>query len=329
MKSLCILLGLLFVTLVLAKETVVSRNAYRQFVAFENKYHKTYTSVEERHHRVRVFQDNLELVEQMNQIHSGSVFGVTKFMDLTSEEFKAKYLKYIAPQTEFSPAEHMFDFSTLPATAPATRDWRNTTDVITPVKNQEQCGSCWAFSATESIESAWVQAGKPQAILGPQQIVDCDQTDDGCGGGNTETAYEYVIKAGGQETEKNYPYTGQDGTCRFHSSMIAASITSWKYISQSAAQELKNMYTYVGTTGPVSVCVDAAPWQYYNGGVLKACGMQVDHCVQVVGYMNQSSIPVWIVRNSWGEDWGEQGYIWIEQGKNLCDIAGDVTVPIV
>jgi len=328
MKSLCLLLlALLFVSCVVAKD-VVPRDTYKKFVAFETQFGKTYPSVAERHHRIKIFHENLRLVEEMNALHDGPVFGVTKFMDLTPEEFKAKFLNYIPGN--FSTEGRQYDFSAHAAqTAPATRDWRETTDVITPVKNQEQCGSCWAFSATESIESAWVLAGKSQVILGPQQIVDCDTNDGGCNGGNTETAYEYVIKAGGQELEKSYPYTGTNDACRFHSDLVAASITNWKYISQSASQELTNMLDYVGSTGPVSVCVDAAPWQYYTGGVLKTCGQAVDHCVQVVGYMTQSSLPVWIVRNSWGADWGEQGYIWVERGKNLCAIAGDVTVPII
>jgi len=328
MKSVCILLlGLLFVSFVLAKDLGVPRDILKKFVSFETKFAKSYESVEERHHRIRVFHDNLRLVDEMNQMQDGNVFGITKFMDLTPEEFKATFLKYIPGN--FSSEGRMFEFDSTPKAPPASRDWRQTAGVITPVKNQEQCGSCWAFSATESIESAWVQAGNSQVILGPQQIVDCDTNDGGCNGGNTETAYEYVIKAGGQETEQNYPYTGENGACRFHSNLVAAKITNWKYISQQASQEKTAMFDYVGNNGPVSVCVDATPWQYYNGGVLKSCGMQVDHCVQVVGYMEQDNLQVWIVRNSWGEDWGEQGYIWIEIGMNLCDIAGDVTVPIV
>jgi len=323
MKSLFILAVLLLVSFVAAKEAI-HRDVYRQFVEFETKFAKTYETVEERTHRIHVFSENLRLVAEMNAVHDGDVFGVTKFMDLSPEEFKANYLT-VTPRPQ-RPDSYLHVRKGDP---PATMDWRNQTGVITPVKNQEQCGSCWAFSATEAIESAWVLAGNPQAILGPQQIVDCDTFDGGCGGGNTETAYKYVIQAGGQELEKNYPYTGQDGNCRFQKGKIAASIKSWKYVCQSANQELGNMLDYVGTEGPVSVCVDAAPWQYYNGGVLKSCGQQVDHCVQVVGYDDVNSIPVWMVRNSWGEDWGEKGYIWVERGKNLCAIAGDVTVPIV
>jgi C1A family cysteine protease len=318
---------LLFVSAVAARE--VPRDVYLKFVAFENQYAKSYPTHEERQSRLEIFADNLRLVDEMNQMHDGAVFGVTKFMDLTPQEFRYQYLT-VRPTKEFATAERQLNIEVKsPADLPATIDWRNTPNVITPVKNQEQCGSCWAFSATESIESAWVLANNTQQILGPQQIVDCDHNDGGCGGGNTETAYEYVIKAGGQETAKDYPYTGQNGACKFHSSEVAAKITSWKYISQTPKQELGEMLTYVGTSGPVSVCVDAAPWQYYNGGVLKSCGDQVDHCVQVVGYDTMSSLDVWLVRNSWGADWGEKGYIYIERGKNLCDIAGDVTVPIV
>jgi C1A family cysteine protease len=327
MKALLILAILLFVGLAAARD--IHRDVYRKFVEFETKFQKNYATHAERQSRLEIFADNLLLVDEMNQAHDGAVFGVTKFMDLTPREFKYLYLT-ATPSNEFKNDDQMMDIDVKgPADLPATIDWRNTAGVITPVKNQEQCGSCWAFSATEAIESAWVLANNTQQILGPQQIVDCDHNDGGCGGGNTNTAYEYVIKAGGQETAKDYPYTGQNGACKFHSSEVAAKITSFKYISTSAKQELGTMLTYVGTKGPVSVCVDAAPWQYYNGGVLKSCGDQVDHCVQVVGYDTMSSLDVWLVRNSWGADWGEKGYIYIERGKNLCDIAGDVTVPIV
>jgi hypothetical protein len=328
MRSLCLaVLALLFVSLVLAKE-VIPRDVYRQFVEFENKYEKRYATTAERDGRIRVFAENLRLVAQMNQVHDGAVFGVTKFMDLTPEEFKATYLRAL-PRENISEDAVYHQINPANGAAPASKDWRTVTDVITPVKNQEQCGSCWAFSATEAIESAWVQAGNPQAILGPQQIVDCDTMDGGCNGGRTETAYKYVIEAGGQETEQDYPYKAVNGACKFHDSEVAAKISSWKYVCTNPADELTTMLDYVGNIGPVSVCVDAAPWQYYNGGVLKSCGMQVDHCVQVVGYDTVSGSDVWITRNSWGADWGESGYIMILRGKNLCDIAGDVTVPIV
>jgi C1A family cysteine protease len=330
MKSFCLvaILALLCFSFVYAKDPI-PREIYKQFLKFEVDFSKTYDSPEERHYRIQVFANNLHRVKELNEANGSPAFGITKFMDLTEDEFKAAYLSGVTEASGSLNAQHLEIQPKNPQDLPPEVDWRNVTGVITPVKNQEQCGSCWAFSATEAIESAWVLSGKPQVILGPQQIVDCDQQDGGCNGGRTETAYDYVIHAGGQETEKDYPYRAVNGNCKFNKADIAASITSWKYISTSAAGELTKMMPYVAESGPVSVCVDAAPWQYYTGGVLKVCGNQVDHCVQVTGYSTVDNLPVWNVRNSWGEDWGEQGYIWVERGKNLCAIAGDVTVPIV
>jgi len=300
---------------------------HSRFTAFEKKYQKSYATAEERAIRIGVFAENLERVEAMNAEHDGAVFGVTKFMDLTPEEFKAKYLTLQvpnplpeAPTADITPKK--------PEDLPTSFDWRNNGSVITPVKNQEQCGSCWAFSATESVESAWVLAGNTQSILAPQQIVDCDTTDDGCDGGYPSSAFAYIIKNGGLDYEKDYPYKGVDGQCKFKQSNVGGTIVSWQYVSQKASEENTAMLTYVAEQGPVSVCVDAAPWQYYNGGVLKTCGSQIDHAVQATGYGVQSGTNVWNVRNSWGADWGEQGYIWLERGKNLCEIATVVTAAV-
>jgi cathepsin F len=319
---LAVLVFVLFVSISVAK--VLTADEVSKFTLFEQKFQKTYSSHEERHHRMIIFAENLGRVDQMNAEHDGNVFGVTKFMDLTQEEFKANYLNLQVPYP--LPEAPTADIRAKSLDVlPAQVDWRNNGSVISPVKNQEQCGSCWAFSATESIESAWVLAGNQQVILAPQQIVDCDKSCDGCGGGYPSLAFEYIIKAGGQEPEQDYPYTGQNGQCTVNKNDFEASIKSWKYVSQSADTEMTTMMTYVAESGPVSVCVDAAPWQYYTGGVLKVCGNQIDHAVQAVGYGVVNGVEVWYVRNSWGADWGEQGYIWVERGKNLCEIATIVT----
>jgi len=217
--------------------------------------------------------------------------------------------------------------------APQVWDWRNS-GLVTPVKNQEQCGSCWAFSATETIESAWMKKHKLTNItmkpLGPQQIVDCDNSDDGCGGGNPPTAYEYVQQAGGQETEADYPYTGEDGNCAFQSSEVYAKVQNWKYACSSEDEPtlLENTYMH----GPSSICVDAANWQDYESGVMTAwqCAWinLLDHCVQAVGWNLQASTPYWSVRNSWSTDWGESGYIRLEYGANTCGLTQEATFVI-
>jgi C1A family cysteine protease len=172
---------------------------------------------------------------------------------------------------------------------------------VTAVKNQGQCGSCWAFSVTENIESMWILAGKANSsiALAPQQIVDCDNSDDGCNGGEPPTAYQYVINAGGLETNESYPYTAEGGSCTFSKSLVVASIASWKYATSSGDETTlqKNLLGY----GPLSICLDASNWQDYQSGVLTAweCAWVdiLDHCVQLVGYNSTTTeygSPYWI-----------------------------------
>jgi len=218
----------------------------------------------------------------------------------------------------------------LPLTASADAasiDWRkHSPAVLTPVKDQGQCGSCWAFSATEQIETDVAMATGKLYTLAPQQIVSCDKTDLGCNGGNTETAYKYVEKAG-LEAESSYPYksgrSGKDGRCEYSKSKTVVSIGSYSTVSKSARSEGK-MLTQIKKS-PISVCVDATKWQTYQRGVLgKSCGTKLDHCVQAVGY--NAAEGYWVVRNSWNTDWGEKGYIYVKEGVDACGIAKDATV---
>jgi len=301
------------------------QSVLEQFSDFVQKFGKTYKSSHERLLRLAAFNETLARVAMLNS-QGGATFGINQFSDLTPKEFKAKYL-----MSKYSAQHHDDVETTKPqGAAPSAFDWRTgqSKKPVTPVKNQEQCGSCWAFSATETIEAGWILAGNSQVILGPQQIVDCDTSDDGCNGGETETAYAYVISAGGQETEANYPYTAQDGTCAFSKSKVAVTISSWKYGTNN--NDETTMQANLASISPMSICVDASSWQDYSSGVLLAsqCGNSVDHCVQAVGYDTTKNPPFWSVRNSWGESWGMSGYIELEFGQNTCACASDVTYVI-
>jgi len=259
---------------------------------------------------------------------TGSIntYGVTKFMDLTPAEFKAKYLMKKPVDTRANRATKPFTpIDLTKVSVPASFDWRNEGNVITPVYNQGQCGSCWAFSITENIESMWAIAGNSLTQLSMQQVVSCDTSDSGCGGGDPPTAYAYVESAGGLEAYSDYPYTGENGYCSFNAADVVAKISGWNYATQS--QDESQMAAFLVSTGPLSVCVDASTWQYYNGGVVMGgtCGQSLDHCVMAVGYSTSSSTPYWIVRNSWGTDWGINGYIYVEQGQDTCGIAQEAT----
>jgi C1A family cysteine protease len=181
-----------------------------------------------------------------------------------------------------------------------------------------------AFSATEQIESDAMRTLGSSYLLSPEQITQCDSTSDGCQGGLTENAYKYVQKQGGIEQESDYPYTsgtGTTGTCHVDTSKEVIAVKGYTTVTGSDTETA--MATYVQSTGPLSVCVAAMTWQFYTGGVVKHCGKQVDHCVQAVGVDVDDGY--WKVRNSWGSDWGESGYIRLAYGKDMCKITNDAT----
>jgi len=167
------------------------------------------------------------------------------------------------------------------------------------------------------------------APLAPQQIVDCDTNDGGCNGGDTITAFEYVIKAGGQDTEVSYPYKAVNDPCHFKPADVESKITSYKYATTTHNED--EMKTATATVAPLSICVDAETWQFYSSGIMKSsqCGRSLDHCVQITGYDTSSATPYWEVRNSWGTDWGEKGFIRLEYGTNTCGLADEATTAVV
>jgi len=308
----------------------------RQFQEFKRKFNKSYATPEEENLRFNNFRASLIRAAKSQAQNPKARFGVTKFSDLSEEEFARFYrmpnLKNMLASYE-KPAEKNFS---APAKAnvrgcspdPTNYDW-NSCGVVTPVYNQGQCGSCWAFSATETIESYYALGGGSLTELSPEQIVDCDTggEDQGCNGGFPSGAYQYVEQAGGMDPLSDYPYTageGESGSCQFNAGEVVAKVTG--YTSVSGESGLYQQ-TSSSSGGPVSVCVDASSWQDYSGGVLTSCGTDVDHCVQLTGYSNYGqSGSYWLVRNSWGEDWGESGYIWVQIGEDLCAIGDYATV---
>jgi len=140
------------------------------------------------------------------------------------------------------------------------------------------------------------------------------------------------MKAGGMETEDNYPYTGEDGTCQFNSKDVVSHIANWTYITTNKNET--QMQAGLLAKGPLSICVDAESWQFYVEGVVgPLCGDDLDHCVMITGFSEYSDVfgtyQVWNVRNSWGADWGMDGYLYVERNYDYCGIADEVTIPLV
>jgi len=314
--------------LLLALTLVFAFDDSTLFTAWKAQFNKQYSTAEEEALRFENFKLSMDRAQARNAQSGSATFGLTKYSDMTPEEFKSTLLGYVRPAER----SDVGVLAPKDIDVPQTLDWRNQ-NMVTPVKNQEQCGSCWAFSVTENIESMYCMKNQIDCTtfppLSPQEIVDCDTTDAGCDGGDPPTAYQFVISEGGLEDDSDYPYTGQDGTCNFQSNLVKVTISNWQYATTSSNEQ--TMQNNLASWGPLSICVDAEPWQDYTGGVLMAsdCSNQLDHCVQLVGYDMTQATPFWIVRNSWGTDWGENGYIRLQYGQDTCGCADEATSAII
>jgi len=195
------------------------------------------------------------------------------------------------------------DVSTLPATV----DWV-TAGAVTPIKNQGQCGDCWAFSTTGSLEGVYEINTKNLTSFSEQQLTDCSDSygNEGCNGGLMDDAFEYVM-AQGIETEKQYPFVGVDQTCAYNAADVVFKITGFTNVPPSNNDDLQAAVAQQ----PISIAIDAEAIMFYSSGIFdnKNCGTSLDHGVLAVGYGTEESTDYWLVKNSWGTSWGMSGYI--------------------
>jgi len=309
-----------------------------QFINFQQEYGRNYATQQEFEHRFAIFQQNLKRNEDLMKANPLATFGVNKFADLSPQEFSDQYLMKFNPNDYVRPPPlENATAATAPKNVrqcsvnPNNYNWFDC-GACTGIYDQGACGSCWAFSATETIESYWYLSGSSLTSLSMEQIVDCDTNDGGCGGGSTTGAYSYVQSAGGIETYSDYPYTaenGQSGTCQDNSGEAVVNVQNVYSVSgeQGIYNQLSNAGGCCNNGGPVSVCVDASTWYSYTGGVMTSCPQDIDHCVQAVGYANYGETGAyWIVRNQWGTGWGMGGFIYIAIGQDLCAIGDYATV---
>jgi C1A family cysteine protease len=276
----------------------------------------------EKQTRFNNFLSSAAEIAQLNANSKSARFGFTQFSHMSKDEFKQKMLGYKKGKSSIeTPVEKKRGiFEALDVHQMADINWV-AAGKTTPIKNQEQCGSCWAFSATETVESANLIAGRGVPALSPQEIVDCDSGEAGFNGGDPRQALEWIRSVGGQDTDSCYPYTAQNGACYMSRCSPALNINNVYGVAQSEPSIYQAL-----RSAPLSICCDAEPWQYYTGGILTAaqCGYSIDHAIQLVGY-NSGSGGYWIVRNSWGASWGESGYIYLQYGQNTCGITTEVT----
>lgn len=286
-----------------------------RFEQFKAKYHKKYLPTEESH-RFEVFVDNMKRAQQLMLQNPLAQFGESPFADLTPGEFK---LYHSAAKHFQQPRNRQKKMWGGGATNVSRIDWRDY-GAVTRVKNQGLCGDCYAFAVTGNIEGIWMLAGNDLVSLSEQEIVSCDATNFACQGGTQEAAFQWLLAArnGSISSEASYPYASQNGsapTCNRTAENSGAIISDYVNLPQ----EEDAIAVAVAEQGPISIAVDATSWQIYTEGILTNCiAKQVDHAVLIVGFDDTFSPAYWIIKNSWGKDWGEDGYIRVEKGSNQC-----------
>jgi len=293
----------------------------RLFADFMQTYGRHYLPSEEAH-RFMCFRENLQLIEQRNAAgHGVERHGINQFADLCPKEF-AKFYLGLRPNNQTRKAVPAIFTPAQLVEACSSVDWR-TKGVVTPIKNQGQCGSCWSFSATGNMEGQWALSGKGLVSLSEEELVQCSASagNQGCNGGLMDQAFEWVASNGGIDSEGNYPYTsggGYTGNCiNSKLSQKVAAFPSHKDLPNDEDQ----MAAWACTGGPIAIGVDATSWQTYTGGIMTNCqGTQMDHGVLIVGFDSTNSPPYWTIKNSWGVSWGENGYIRVEMGSDQCGL---------
>ncbi|KAG6553379.1 hypothetical protein Mapa_005114 [Marchantia paleacea] len=294
---------------------------------------KIYSDEFEKSTRFAIFKDNLRLINEHNSKQSSYKLGLNKFADLTFEEFKALHLKTKFRKNVRSHQALTFSYENVNSgDVPSAVDWRKS-GAVTPVKDQGMCGSCWAFSTIGAVEGInQIKTGK-LISLSEQELVSCDVTNNtqGCEGGYMDYGFEFIVQNKGIDSEKDYPYTAADDTCiKRKENTDVASISAYEDVPANSEKNLKKAVAHQ----PVSVAIDAGDFsfQLYTSGIFNGpCGTDLDHGVTAVGYGTAADEDFWIVKNSWGAGWGEEGYIRIQrnvpEAEGMCGIAMMASYP--
>jgi cysteine peptidase B len=322
--------SLIAATLAAIVATAAPMDYNKMFAEFKIQHGRRYSTEKEEAQRFETFVANMKKAEKLAAANPEATFGASPYADYTEAEFKSYHngnAHFAAAQKDRKNVKTVEMSEEERKVANGEKiDWRQK-GAVTPVKNQGQCGSCWSFSTTGGIEGQWFLAGNPLTSLSEQELVSCDTTDHGCQGGIMQNAFSWLLnnKDGKIVTAESYPYTSGMGNvpaCDLSGKKFGAQINGQLNVQKTE----DDMAAWVYKNGPLSIAVDATSWQTYTGGIMTNCqSTQVDHGVLIVGFDDANSTPYWIVKNSWGPTWGEEGYIRVKKGSDECLITYDPT----
>ncbi|XP_036449136.1 cathepsin L1-like [Colossoma macropomum] len=309
-----------------------------EFQAWKLKFGKSYGSVEKESQRKMIWLDNHKLVLKHNILADQGIksyrLGINRFADMDNQEYQQMLKGCLGSFNETEIDNATTFLQPVEGTAlPKTVDWR-AAGYVTEVKDQCHCGSCWAFSATGALEGQMFKKKKKLVSLSEQQLVDCSWSsgNHGCTSGLAYKAFEYIKSSGGLEKASTYPYQAKAGLCRFKKQKAWAKCSGYEKVKPTEDA----LQLAVATIGPISVSINAVPhsFQLYESGVYDepdCSNTKVTHAVLVVGYGTDAlKKDYWLVKNSWGVNWGEKGYIKMSRNKNnQCGIATRGSYPVV
>ncbi|CAL4885003.1 unnamed protein product [Urochloa decumbens] len=304
------------------------------FTSWSVKHSKIYASPKEKVKRYKVFKQNLMHIAETNKKNGSYWLGLNQFADIVHEEFKTSYLGLKPGLSKMTaPARPPTTFRYANAVnLPWAVDWRYK-GAVTPVKNQGKCGSCWAFSTVAAVEGInQITTGK-LVSLSEQELMDCDSTlDHGCGGGIMDFAFAFIMGNQGIHTEEDYPYLMEEGYCKEKQpDARVVTITGYEDVPENSEISLLKALAHQ----PVSVGIagGSRDFQFYKGGVFDgACSDELNHAVTAVGYGSSYGQDYILMKNSWGKNWGEQGYVKIKRGtgkpEGVCGIYTMASYPV-
>lgn len=298
------------------------------FEAYKEKFAKSYANADEEARAKECWEAAIERIDERNAVTTGALFGENQFSDECTEEFEQNRL-----DPDMAARNGMCYYT------PVDNDWKGKADLskttdhrgtnlVGPIKDQARCGSCWAFSATGTMEAAWAKAHGKYVALAEEELVACYKGN--CGGDGADTAFKWVVgtHGGGMPSQASYPYTAGSGSpapCKTSVASVAHFTSYYPILNgRSGDGGEERFVAHLQQVGPTSITVGASPWHDYKSGILTHANCpsgSTNHAVIAVGYNKNGNKPYWIVRNSWGTSWGENGYVRMSYGENTCAIA--------